>query len=85
MHLVNECYFRTYRATCFCYGQTGAGKSHSLLGDDKEPGVFMYSAQDILKELKSLQSTNGQALTLWISLYEIYCGKIFDLLNNQKK
>lgn len=96
-HFLYEIYFnvtqpvsRSNRATCFGYGQTGAGKTHTLLGNDKEPGVFLYAAKDVLSRLSShsvRQSRNGsrRGFTLYMSLYEIYCSRIFDLLNDHKK
>jgi hypothetical protein len=32
-------------ATIFCYGMTGAGKTHTMQGTPKEPGI--YSPNDV--------------------------------------
>lgn len=41
-------------------------------------GMYLLAAADIFKQLE-----NYQKLTVWISFYEIYCGKLYDLLNER--
>nr|XP_039252575.1 uncharacterized protein LOC120329853 [Styela clava] len=79
---------QNHRATCFGYGQTGAGKTHTLLGDDSEPGVFFYAAKDVLSRLTSQHRRTNRGkrgFSLCVSLYEIYCSRIFDLLNGHNR
>ena len=70
-------------ATCFAFGQTGAGKSYTLLGTKSVPGLYQLAAQEIF-ELMNAEEYGG-GLRLWVSYYEIYCGQLFDLLNKRKK
>ena len=76
--------FEGGRATCFAYGQTGSGKTHTMMGSPgsavhaPEPGLYLLAARDILMRLPPQHS-------LIVSFYEIYTGKLFDLLNSREK
>lgn len=35
----------------FAYGATGAGKTHTMLGNDKEPGVIYYTMIDLYRRI----------------------------------
>ena len=69
------------KVSCFAYGQTGSGKTYTMIGDAKNPGLYLLSAQDIFDYLDSQPPTK----TIAVSYFEIYCGKVFDLLNNREK
>jgi len=47
--------------------------------DGSIPGLYILAAYDVCELLKSYPD-----LELSISFYEIYCGKLFDLLNNRE-
>ncbi|XP_032457370.1 kinesin-like protein Klp10A isoform X3 [Nasonia vitripennis] len=77
-------------ATCFAYGQTGSGKTHTMGGDfngktqDCKKGIYAMVAKDVFKCLKM---TKYRPLNLVISasFFEIYSGKVFDLLADKEK
>ncbi|XP_066938006.1 kinesin-like protein KIF2A isoform X11 [Macrobrachium rosenbergii] len=77
-------------ATCFAYGQTGSGKTHTMGGDfqgksqDCAKGVYAMVAKDVFVYEKSpkYRSLN---LQISASFFEIYGGKVFDLLNDKAK
>uniref|UniRef100_UPI00398F5342 kinesin-like protein KIF24 n=1 Tax=Pristiophorus japonicus TaxID=55135 RepID=UPI00398F5342 len=71
------------KATCFAYGQTGAGKTHTMIGTYRNPGLYALAAEDIFMQLQI--SEPDRALFIWISFYEIYCGQLYDLLNGRKR
>lgn len=80
--------FQKAKCTCFAYGQTGSGKTFTMMGPpkaqkeyDKTPGIFLLAAQDIFRCLNSKEYSH---LGVYIAFYEIYCGKLFDLLNNRQ-
>ena len=83
-----EAAFNKTKITCFAYGQTGSGKTYTMLGNNhikndngpQTPGLYLLSCIDMFNFLKQKQYQN---LELWVSFYEIYCNKLFDLLNNK--
>ena len=44
------------------------------------PGLYLLSCLDMFNFLQKKEYSN---LELWVSFYEIYCNKLFDLLNNK--
>uniref|UniRef100_A0A8D8X3Q9 Kinesin-like protein n=1 Tax=Cacopsylla melanoneura TaxID=428564 RepID=A0A8D8X3Q9_9HEMI len=77
-------------ATCFAYGQTGSGKTHTMGGDfngktqDCKKGIYAMAAKDVFKLLKS-PKYKGLNLHVSASFFEIYSGKVFDLLAEKAK
>ena len=75
-----EAAFNKTKVTCFAYGQTGSGKTYTMIGiKNKIPGLYLLAAYDIFSLLE-----NYSNLSIWVSFYEIYCGKLYDLLNGRK-
>ena len=71
--------FEGGNATCFAYGQTGSGKTYTMLGKrDQEEGIYLLAARDLYHRLEP-----GMSITA--SFFEIYGGKLFDLLNERVK
>eukprot|EP00768_Dysnectes_brevis_P003952 gnl/Dysnectes_brevis/279_a311_2785.p1 GENE.gnl/Dysnectes_brevis/279_a311_2785~~gnl/Dysnectes_brevis/279_a311_2785.p1 ORF type:complete len:434 (-),score=84.49 gnl/Dysnectes_brevis/279_a311_2785:2375-3655(-) len=64
-------------ASLFCYGHTGSGKSHTLLGYRGEPGLVNLAIDDICQQLQ------GTDILVQISAYDIYQNQIFDLLSDR--
>ncbi|XP_064497452.1 kinesin-like protein KIF24 isoform X2 [Pseudopipra pipra] len=75
--------FNGGNATCFAYGQTGAGKTYTMIGTHRNPGLYALAAKDIFGHLEA--SPSGKDLLVCISFYEIYCGQLYDLLNGRKR
>lgn len=83
-------------ASFFCYGYTGAGKTHTTLGYDKEKGVFQYAAQELLKSVTGWNSLHAnkecdldsdaveEPLIILASVMEVYNDEVYDLLANEK-
>lgn len=71
--------------TIFAYGQTGTGKTHTILGhgletqDDVEWGITPRAVRDIFTGLKETQSG------VQCSFLQIYNDKLFDLLRDRKR
>uniref|UniRef100_A0AAV2JVD4 Kinesin-like protein n=1 Tax=Knipowitschia caucasica TaxID=637954 RepID=A0AAV2JVD4_KNICA len=77
-------------ATCFAYGQTGSGKTHTMGGDfsgkqqNSAKGIYALATQDVFIYLKHWRYTNLD-LCVYASFFEIYNGKVYDLLNKKAK
>ncbi|XP_030063080.1 kinesin-like protein KIF2C isoform X2 [Microcaecilia unicolor] len=82
--------FEGGKATCFAYGQTGSGKTHTMGGDfsgksqNVSKGVYAFSSWDVFALLKQPRYKNLD-LEVYVSFFEIYNGKVFDLLNKKAK
>ena len=61
--------------TCFAYGQTGSGKTYTM------KGIENLAIDDLYHE----SSKMGNKFDFYISFFEIYGGRLFDLLNNKNK
>ncbi|KAJ4955899.1 hypothetical protein NE237_012682 [Protea cynaroides] len=70
--------FQRTKATCFAYGQTGSGKTFTM-----QP-LPLRAAEDIVRLLHQPTYRN-QRFKLWLSYFEIYGGKLFDLLSDRRK
>ena len=66
-------------ATVFAYGQTGAGKTYTMLGTKENPGVNYRAVDSIFQERSRLELA-GWKYTFSVSLLEVYNENIYDLL-----
>ncbi|KAL1533208.1 Kinesin-like protein KIN-13B [Salvia divinorum] len=69
--------FQRTKATCFAYGQTGSGKTYTM-----KP-LPLRAVRDILRLIH--HTYRNQGFQLFFSFFEIYGGKLFDLLSDRKK
>uniref|UniRef100_A0A671PFJ8 Kinesin-like protein n=1 Tax=Sinocyclocheilus anshuiensis TaxID=1608454 RepID=A0A671PFJ8_9TELE len=85
-----ETIFDRGMATCFAYGQTGSGKTHTMGGDfsgknqDCSKGIYALAARDVFLMLKK-PNYKKLDLQVYATFFEIYSGKVFDLLNRKTK
>ncbi|XP_037538193.1 kinesin-like protein KIF2C [Nematolebias whitei] len=77
-------------ATCFAYGQTGSGKTHTMGGgftgrhQNSATGIYAFAAQDVFTYLTHRKYAHLD-LSVYVSFFEIYNGKVYDLLNKKAK
>ena len=57
----------------YVYGETGSGKTHTIIGNNKEYGFLTLILKDLLFNMK---------LDVKVSVIQIYNNKFFDVLNN---
>merc|ERR1712106_933268 len=69
-------------ASLFCYGYTGSGKSHTVLGYNGEKGLYHLAAGDLLKRMADKYP--DQDLFLVATACEIYGEQVFDLMGTEK-
>lgn len=67
-----------YNGTVFAYGQTGTGKTYSMLGSPDEPGVVRQSIDAVFSTIE--RSGANCAYLLRASYLEVYNERINDLL-----
>jgi kinesin family protein 2/24 len=81
-------------ASIFAYGQTGSGKTFTMMGSNltgirdgsssvhpSNLGLYYMAALDLFQ---AIQTPGFEHFTIGVSLFEIYGGKLFDLLNDRK-
>ncbi|KAI4331710.1 hypothetical protein MLD38_029868 [Melastoma candidum] len=66
-------------ATVFAYGATGSGKTYTMQGTNKLPGLMPLAMANILSECDKAHAT------IEISYYEIYLERCYDLLELKLK
>ncbi|KAK4337314.1 hypothetical protein RND71_043600 [Anisodus tanguticus] len=77
--------FEGYNVCIFAYGQTGAGKSFTMMGknlkeNNKDLGLVPRMCKDLFKRINDKSSSN-QMYSIEVSYMEIYCERVRDLLN----
>ncbi|CAB3253141.1 unnamed protein product [Arctia plantaginis] len=78
--------FDGYNICIFAYGQTGAGKSYTMMGrgEDSQEGIIPQICKDLFRRIKS--TTNDDLkYSVEVSYMEIYCERVRDLLNPKNK
>ncbi|XP_015999076.2 kinesin-like protein KIF19 isoform X2 [Rousettus aegyptiacus] len=68
-----------YNATVFAYGPTGCGKTYTMLGTDREPGIYVRTLNDLFHAIEETSSDMEYEVSM--SYLEIYNEMIRDLLN----
>ncbi|XP_011617748.1 kinesin-like protein KIF19 [Takifugu rubripes] len=68
-----------YNATVFAYGPTGCGKTYTMLGTDKEPGIYVRTLNDLFRAIE--ETSDDMLYSVSMSYLEIYNEMIRDLLN----
>ncbi|XP_071394416.1 kinesin-like protein KIF19 isoform X4 [Centroberyx affinis] len=68
-----------YNATVFAYGPTGCGKTYTMLGTDKEPGIYVRTLNDLFRAIE--ETSDDMQYSVSMSYLEIYNEMIRDLLN----
>ncbi|KAJ1813318.1 hypothetical protein LPJ56_005205, partial [Coemansia sp. RSA 2599] len=70
-----ETVFSGMSATVFCYGVTGAGKTHTIQGSETDPGIIPRALEQIFMHKKR----DAYDYDVRVSYYEIYKEAVFDL------
>lgn len=80
-------FFRGLNGTILAYGQTGAGKSYTIMGSVSEPSAKAGLIPRILENIFThiAASLNEVEYKVGLSMMEVYKEHIFDLLNAQLK
>ncbi|XP_067626488.1 kinesin-like protein unc-104 isoform X6 [Eurosta solidaginis] len=78
--------FDGYNVCIFAYGQTGAGKSYTMMGKQEEhqEGIIPMICKDLFNRIHDTES-NELKYSVEVSYMEIYCERVRDLLNPKNK
>ncbi|XP_053721433.1 kinesin-like protein KIF18A isoform X2 [Synchiropus splendidus] len=69
-----------FNCTVFAYGATGAGKTHTMLGSQSEPGVMYRTMNELFRRMDDAKEE--KEFTVAFSYLEVYNEQIRDLLAN---
>ncbi|XP_046734002.1 kinesin-like protein KIF18A [Diprion similis] len=68
-----------YNCSVFVYGATGAGKTHTMLGGDGDPGITYLTMAELFAEIN--EQSEQKEFNLGVSYLEVYNENVQDLLN----
>lgn len=72
-----------YNGTIFAYGQTGAGKTFTMVGDYKDPEWKGIIPRGFDHVITGIQTSEDKRYVVRASFIEIYNEDIFDLLDQK--
>ncbi|XP_073732300.1 kinesin-like protein KIF1A isoform X4 [Misgurnus anguillicaudatus] len=78
--------FEGYNVCIFAYGQTGAGKSYTMMGkqEQDQEGIIPLLCEDLFTKISD-NNDNSMGYSVEVSYMEIYCERVRDLLNPKNK
>ncbi|XP_061894672.1 kinesin-like protein KIF1A isoform X4 [Entelurus aequoreus] len=79
--------FEGYNVCIFAYGQTGAGKSYTMMGKQDvkdQQGIMPLLCEDLFTKIND-HTDNSMSYSVEVSYMEIYCERVRDLLNPKNK
>ncbi|XP_029002305.1 kinesin-like protein KIF1A isoform X21 [Betta splendens] len=79
--------FEGYNVCIFAYGQTGAGKSYTMMGKQDvkdQKGIIPLMCEDLFTKIND-NTDNSMSYSVEVSYMEIYCERVRDLLNPKNK
>ncbi|KAI9267970.1 hypothetical protein BDA99DRAFT_558160 [Phascolomyces articulosus] len=76
--------FDGYNCCIFAYGQTGAGKSYSMMGYGEDYGITPRTCSELFERINNNQDPNV-TYHVEVTYIEIYNEKVRDLLNPKNK
>lgn len=68
-----------YNCSVFAYGATGAGKTHTMLGNREDPGITYRTVAELFSEIEN--QSKHREFNLGVSYLEIYNENVQDLLH----
>uniref|UniRef100_A0A8C2CXZ6 plus-end-directed kinesin ATPase n=1 Tax=Cyprinus carpio TaxID=7962 RepID=A0A8C2CXZ6_CYPCA len=79
--------FEGYNVCIFAYGQTGAGKSYTMMGKQEkdQQGIIPLLCEDLFTKINDNNTDNNMSYSVEVSYMEIYCERVRDLLNPKNK
>lgn len=82
----------------FCYGHTGTGKTHTMMGYGSQVGLYRQAAERLLAEIGRLNEENAHSVSsqmlhagsedrflLQVTFAEVYLDRVFDLISGRQE
>ncbi|XP_026055821.1 kinesin-like protein KIF1B isoform X9 [Carassius auratus] len=78
--------FEGYNVCIFAYGQTGAGKSYTMMGKQEEgqEGIIPQLCEELFEKIND-NNNEEISYSVEVAYMEIYCERVRDLLNPKNK
>lgn len=67
-----------FNCSVFAYGATGAGKTHTMLGTQQNPGIIFLTVMDLYRRMEELRGVKKFEIS--VSYLEVYNENVRDLL-----
>ncbi|KAM6368449.1 kinesin-like protein KIF18B [Pluvialis apricaria] len=77
-HNVLDSVLNGYNCSVFAYGATGAGKTYTMLGSEKNPGIMYLTMVELYKKIEARKEE--KSCEVLVSYQEVYNEQIHDLL-----
>ncbi|NXO47106.1 KI18B protein, partial [Aramus guarauna] len=77
-HEVLDSVLNGYNCSVFAYGATGAGKTYTMLGSEKSPGIMYLTMVELYKRIEARKEE--KSCEVLVSYQEVYNEQIHDLL-----
>ncbi|ELV10097.1 Kinesin-like protein KIF18B [Tupaia chinensis] len=77
-HSILDSFLQGYNCSVFAYGATGAGKTHTMLGREGDPGIMYLTTMELYRRLEARQEE--KRFEVLINYQEVYNEQIHDLL-----
>ncbi|NWI29333.1 KI18B protein, partial [Sula dactylatra] len=77
-HDVLDSVLNGYNCSVFAYGATGAGKTYTMLGSEKSPGIMYLTMVELYKRIEARKEE--KSCEVLVSYQEVYNEQIHDLL-----
>lgn len=74
-----------FNATVFAYGNTGAGKTHTMIGSTTDPGIMVRIMNDLFNYSQKAGNSQGNVYKVTVSFLEVYNENIKDLLSETEE
>ncbi|XP_056672957.1 kinesin-like protein KIF18B isoform X1 [Monodelphis domestica] len=78
-HSILDGVLQGYNCSVFAYGATGAGKTHTMLGGERDPGIMYLTMMELYQRLEARRQEKHYEIL--ISYQEVYNEQIHDLLD----
>ena len=70
-----------FTVTVFAFGMTGSGKTHTISGDSKNPGIVPRTIDYIFDALHERASVSEEVAMVSLTYIELYNNSLYDLLD----